>query len=100
MDKEELRYLLLNFTKEVTDEKLNLILEKYYSRRRNFLNYSETLKKLGRLVIEDRFPNSKKWNLIAKKEGFYSSNSIQYLEGLNWKQVKEKMVKEIKNILK
>ena len=29
MDKEELRYLLLNFTKEVTDEKLNLILEKY-----------------------------------------------------------------------
>ena len=51
MDKEELRYLLLNFTKEVTDEKLNLILEKYYSRRRNFLNYSETLKKLGRLVI-------------------------------------------------
>ena len=100
MNKEELKYLLLNFTKEVNDEKIEMILETYYSRRKNFQNYSETLKKLGRLVIEDRFPNSKEWNIIAKKEGFYSSNSIQYIEGISWKQLNEKIIKEIKSILK
>lgn len=30
------------------------------------------------------------------KEGLYSSVSVQYIEGLNWNQIKSKITKEIK----
>ena len=33
-------------------------------------------------------------------EGLYSSVSVQYVEGLNWKQIQRKITKEIKEELK
>ncbi len=101
MEKEDLKYLLLNFTKEeeIDEKKVELIMELYYNRRENMQNYKETKKRLTQLIIEGNFPNSREWNKIAQKEGLYSSTSIQYIENLNWKQLEVKIIREIKDIL-
>ncbi len=101
MEKEDIKYLLLNFTKgqEIEERKVELIMKLYYQRRENLQNYKETKKRLTQLIIEGNFPNSREWNKIAQKEGLYSSTSIQYIENLNWKQIETKIIREIKDIL-
>ncbi len=99
MEKENLKFLLLNFAEEVTDDKINLIFKKYYSKRNNFDNYRESKKRLTQLILEDLFPNSRQWNIIAKKEGYYSSTSILYIEGITWQKLEKKIIQEIKDIL-
>lgn len=101
MEKEDIKYLLLNFTRgqEIEERKVELIMELYYKRRENLQGYRETKKRLTQLIIEGNFPNSRDWNKIAQSEGLYSSTSIQYIENLNWKQLEAKIIREIKDIL-
>ena len=100
MEKKELKYLLLNLKIDnITDEKLEIILEKYNTRRKNFQSYSQTKMRLAQLIIEGCFPNAKEFNKIAKKEGLYSSKSIKYIEECSWKELENKIIKEIKLIL-
>lgn len=102
MNKEDLKYLLLNFTNNKKDIEKNVekIYNKYYSRRQNFQSYQESKKKLAQLIIEGNFPNAKDWNIIATKEGFYSSNSIKFIEECSWKEIEKKITQEIKRLLK
>ena len=46
MEKEDLKYLLLNFTKEeeIDEKKVELIMELYYNRRENMQSYKEQRK--------------------------------------------------------
>lgn len=101
MEKEDIKYLLLNFTRrqEIEERKVELIMELYYRRRENLQGYKETKKRLTQLVIEGNFPNARNWNKIAQEEGLYCSTSIQYIENLNWKQLEVKIIREIKDLL-
>ncbi len=104
MKKEMLYYGILNIgikperIKNI-DEKLDIIIEKYYGRNIYFNPYLNSKNKLIRMIIEDDFPTVEKWNEIAEKEGYLSHISLEYIAECNWKQLKIKLIKEIKEIL-
>ena len=104
MNKEMLYYQILNIgikRKKITniDEKLDKIIEKYYNRDVYFNPYLNSKNHLIRMIIEDEFPTVEKWNQIAEKEGYLSHISLEYIAECNWKQLKIKLLKEIKQIL-
>ncbi len=104
MNKEILYYQIQNIgirLKRIQniDEKLDIIIEKYYSRDILFNPYHNSKNRLMRMIIEDDFPTVEKWNKIAEDEGYLSHISLEYIAECNWKQLKIKMIKEIKAIL-
>lgn len=104
MNKEVLYYQILNIGIKIKrikniDEKLDKIIEKYYGRDIYFNPYHNSKNRLVRMIIEDDFPTVEKWNEIAEKEGYLSHVSLEYIAECNWKQLKIKLIKEIKQIL-
>ena len=104
MNKEELYYQILNIgikLKRVKniDEKLDKIIEKYYGRNVYFNPYLNSKNQLVRMILEDDFPTVGKWDEIAKNDGYLSHISLEYITECNWKQLKQKLIKEIKDIL-
>lgn len=104
MDKDVIRYGILNIGIKRTriknfDEKVELI-EKYYYDRKVVLNpFLNSKNKLMRMIIEDEFPNIVEWNKIAQEEGYLSSVSLEYIENCNWRELRKKLVTEIKELL-
>ena len=104
MNKEILYYQIQNIGIKLKrikniDEKLDIIIEKYYSRDILFNPYHNSKNRLMRMIIEDDFPTVEKWNQIAEDEGYLSHISLEYIAECNWKQLKIKMIKEIREIL-
>lgn len=104
MNKEVLYYQILNIgikLKKIknVDEKLEKIIEKYYGRDIYFNPYINSKNRLIRMIIEDDFPTVDKWNKIAEQEGYLSHISLEYIAECNWKQLKIKLLKEIKELL-
>ncbi len=104
MDKEELYYQILNLgikEKKIRNlnEKLDVIINKYYGRNIPFNPYLNSKNKLIRLIIEGEFPTVGKWNSIAEEEGYLSHISLEYITEKNWKELKKHLTNEIKNIL-
>lgn len=104
MKREVLYYQILNIGIKLkriknVDEKLDKIIEKYYGRDIHFNPYLNSKNRLVRMIIEDDFPTVEKWNEIAEKEGYLSHISLEYIAECNWKQLKIKLLKEIKEIL-
>ena len=104
MKKEELYYQMLNIGIKVKkikniDEKLDKIVEKYYGRNIYFNPYLNSKNKLARMIIEGEFPTVEEWNKIAEEEGYLSHISLEYIGECNWKELKIKLIKEVKQIL-
>lgn len=104
MDKKELYYQILNLGIKLEkinniDEKLDIIIEKYYGRDILFNHYLNSKNKLIRLIIEDDFPTVDRWNEIAEQEGYLSHISLEYIAECNWKEMRNKLIKEIRLIL-
>lgn len=104
MDKKELYYQILNLgikLEKITsiDEKLDIIIEKYYGRDIFFNHYLNSKHRLIRLIIEDDFPTVDRWNEIAEEEGYLSHISLEYIAECNWKEMRIKLIKEIRTIL-
>lgn len=104
MNREVLYYQILNIGIKLKrikniDEKLDKIIEKYYGRDIHFNPYLNSKNRLVRMIIEDDFPTVEKWNQIAEEEGYLSHISLEYIAECNWKQLKIKLIKEIKGIL-
>lgn len=53
-------------------------------------SYNE-LEKITRML--GRFPTVKEWNLYAQKNKFLSNQSIEYIYGKNWNQLRDKILK-------
>lgn len=81
------------------DEKLDKIIEKYYSRDIYFSPYLNSKNRLIRMIIEGEFPTVEEWNKIAEEEGYLSHVSLEYIGECNWKELKIKLIKELKQIL-
>lgn len=99
-----LRYGILNLGIKISnikniEKKLDIIIEKYYSRELNFNSYANSKNKLVRLILEGDFPTVKEWNSLAKKNGYFSNISLEYITGYNWKMLEKELRREIKEIL-
>lgn len=104
MKKEILYYQILNVgikLKKIKsiDEKLDKIINKYYGRNIHFNPYLNSKNKLVRMIIDGEFPTVEEWNKIAEEEGYLSHISLEYIGECNWKQLKIKLIKELKQIL-
>lgn len=104
MKKEILYYQILNIgikLKHVKNinEKLDKIIEKYYGRNIYFNPYINSKNKLIRMIIDGEFPTVEEWNKIAEEEGYLSHISLEYIGECNWKELKIKLIKELKQIL-
>lgn len=104
MKKEILYYQILNIgikLKHISnaEEKLDKIIEKYYGRNIYFNPYLNSKNKLIRMIIDGEFPTVEEWNKIAEKEGYLSHISLEYIGECNWKELKIKLIKELKQIL-
>ncbi|MCI8353143.1 MAG: hypothetical protein HFJ58_06150 [Clostridia bacterium] len=104
MKKEILYYQMLNIGIKVKkikdiDIKLDKIIEKYYGRNIYFNPYLNSKNRLVRMIIEGEFPTVEEWNKIAEEEGYLSHISLEYIGECNWKELKIKLIKEIKQIL-
>ena len=104
MKKEILYYQMLNIgikVKKIKDveNKLDKIIEKYYGRNIYFNPYLNSKNRLVRMIIEGEFPTVEEWNKIAEEEGYLSHISLEYIGECNWKELKIKLIKEIKQIM-
>lgn len=104
MKKEVLCYQMLNIgikVKKIKDieSKLDKIIEKYYGRDIYFNPYLNSKNRLVRMIIEGEFPTVEEWNKIAEEEGYLSHISLEYIGECNWKELKIKLIKEVKQIL-
>lgn len=99
-----IRYGILNIGIKRTkiknfEKKIELIKEYYYDRKIVLNPYLNSRNKLIRMIIEEEFPNIIEWNKIAQEEGYLSNISLEYIEGCNWRELRKKLIKEIKDIL-
>ena len=104
MKKEVLCYQMLNIGIKVKkikniESKLDKIIEKYYGRDIYFNPYLNSKNRLVRMIIEGEFPTVEEWNKIAEEEGYLSHISLEYIGECNWKELKIKLIKEVKQIL-
>lgn len=104
MNREILYYQILNIGIKIkhiknVDEKIDNLIEKYYGRNVYFNPYLNSKNKLIRMIIEGEFPTVEEWNKIAAEEGYLSHISLEYIAECNWKQLKIKLIKEVKQIL-
>lgn len=104
MNREVLYYQVLNLGikgKKIKNlnEKIDVIINKYYGRNIPFNPYLNSKNKLIRLIIEGEFPTVEKWNEIAEQEGYLSHISLEYITEKNWKTLKKYLTNEIKSIL-
>lgn len=104
MNREELYYQILNLGIKIEkinqiEDKLDKIFERYYGREVFLNHYLNSKNRLIRLLIEGEFPTVEEWNKIADAEGYLSHVSLEFIAECNWKELKIKLIKEIKMIL-
>lgn len=101
LDMDKIREYILkanNYSEDI-EEKASLIFNKYY-KHINFQPYLNTRNKLIQMIVEEEFPTTKEWNKIANEEGYYTSISIKFIEGCDWKRLKKKLQEELQELLK
>ena len=91
-------------SKEVAaiSNKIDKELNKLDKKRRNFKEGSETKEYYDKAIVELKkitqnfgdFPTVPEWNYYAKENNLLSSISIEYISGLNWKELREKILYE------
>lgn len=104
MDIDVIRYGILNIGIKRTEiknfeEKVKMIKEYYFERDVVLNPYLNSRNKLIRMIIECEFPSIVEWNRVAQKEGYLSNVSLEYIEDCNWRELKRKLIKEIKDLL-
>ena len=59
-------------------------------------NYKKSYIELKEYCLKNNtFPTTKEWNDIAKKNKYLSCQAIEYVSGLTWNEIREKILKEI-----
>lgn len=84
-------------------EKYNKLVNSYYEKERLYhegnlmhIKYKLSLSKLRQITIEfGKFPSIEEWNQYAKQLNFLSSESIKYISGNNWHDLRNRTMTEI-----
>lgn len=48
-----------------------------------------------RTIESKKFPSTKMWNCLAKQADYLNHQAIEYIAGLSWNEIREKILKEI-----
>lgn len=78
-------------------KELDELINEYMKRQKNYQEgnimineYNIAIEELERLTIESgEFPSIEKWNEYAKEKVFLNSESIKYISGLNWHELRD-----------
>lgn len=89
-------------TKEAS-ENLDKVINEFYKNKKGYykdnIMYKEYLvayNKLVQLTIEfGEFPTTAAWNKYAKENVFLGNVSLEYISGLNWNKLRQKVLAEI-----
>ena len=76
------------------------ILNEYYKKEVQYpensliyLKYDESINYLKEIARkEERFPTIQEWNKYAKKHELLSSESIKYISGVNWHELRNRTI--------
>lgn len=49
----------------------------------------------NRTIDLNKFPTTQEWNTFSKQKNYLNFQSIEYISGLNWNEIREKILKEI-----
>ena len=103
VEKEGLNSAKVKKLSEKFDKELNKYLreEKRYNVNNNmYISYKIAISELRRISKEfDKFPTTEEWNKYAKEKELINSESIKYISGLNWHNLRNRILGEI-NIIK
>ena len=99
---ERIRRKLHIVTKETKKISKNFdkILNEYYKKEVQYpensliyLKYDESINYLKEIARkEERFPTIQEWNKYAKKHELLSSESIKYISGVNWHELRNRTI--------
>ena len=71
----------------ITGKKFNIQNGNY-----TYFKYTESLKKLKKMTVKKiEFPTVKEWNKYAKENQLLSSESIKYIAGVNWHELRNRI---------
>ena len=87
------------------DELINSYYEKevqYSHESIMYKKYVESINELSKITKDfAEFPSIPEWNKYAKEKGLLNSESIKYISGLNWHDLRNRTVsKKLKNLKK
>ncbi len=51
----------------------------------------------NRTIDFHKFPSTQQWNAIAKQKNYLNYQAIEYVAGLTWNEIRQKILKEIAN---
>lgn len=89
-------------TKKIS-ERFDKLVNEYYDKERQYKEdnimkkvYIESIEKLRKITkIFSKFPSINEWNIYAKENNLLCSESIKYISGLNWHQLRNRILSEI-----
>ena len=73
---------------------MSIIKKKFNIRNGSYIyfKYEESLKKLKEMTGKKvKFPTVKEWNIYAKENQLLSSESIKYIAGVNWHELRNRI---------
>lgn len=78
-------------------KELDELINEYMKRQKNYQEgnimineYNIAIKEIERLTIESgEFPSLEEWNEYAKEKVLLNSESIKYISGLNWHELRD-----------
>ena len=84
-------------------ERYNKMVNCYYQKERQYnewnimkIKYKISMEKLKKLTTDfGNFPSVEEWNYYAKKQDLLSSESIKYISGNNWHDLRNRIMSEI-----
>ncbi len=87
---------LINLYYATTDEVYTRKQKDYPKDSEIWQTYQKSYIELRNNTIElKKFPTTKKWNNFAKQKKYLNFQAIEYVSGLTWNEMREKILKEI-----
>lgn len=63
------------------------------------VKYIETIQRLKRITKDFvKFPTINEWNHYAKEKNLLNSESLKYISGNNWNNLRNRILSELKNM--
>lgn len=89
-------------TKKIS-ARFDQLVNSYYTNERKYdanslmyIKYTESAKELRKITKEfAKFPSIDEWNKYAKEKGLLCSESLKYITGLNWHDLRNRIISEI-----
>ncbi len=83
-------------------KRYNELVNDYYQKERQYhkdaliyIKYLESIKNLRKITkVFFRFPSIKEWNYYAKENNLLNSESLKYISGSNWHNLRNRILSE------